>query len=289
MKPPVSIVLVFNPDFTHVLMLKRIKNEFGFDWGYVTGKTEENETPHQTALREMKEEIGVEQTPVHILPLTEFGISVNPATFSTFVTTIPMDTLLELAHDEISETKWFSIHQLPESRPKGEDSVIQEIVAFIQPFLLRPYRPNVQFWCFRNDGKLLLLDESDDKEVYWKFPQGGIEAGETNEEAIKRELKEEIHVETFQIRAKVAYVNRYNWPPSLLQTKNYRGQEQHIYLVYLPKPDEVKPNHEEGIKNAQWMTIEEAINQFRIPNQKLTARKVWKEFGLIIEQNQLNG
>ncbi len=284
MSHPTSIVLIFDPNFEQLLMLRRVKNTFGFDWGYVAGKSDGNETPLETAVREMREEIGVEQNAGHVLPLSEFDIHMDTKQFTVFVTTIPIDTPLTIAEKEIHEYKWFPLAQLPESRPKEEDQIIQRVVAFIQPLLQRPYRQNVQFWCFRNDGKILILDESKEDEIYWKFPQGGKEGNETNEETIQRELMEELHVHTFQIIGKSSETNRYNWPPSLSRTRTYRGQEQSVYLVYLPKPEEVKPNPAEGIKAVEWMTFDEAMERFKFLNQKMVAKKTWKEFAPIVEK-----
>ncbi|MDZ4256206.1 MAG: NUDIX domain-containing protein, partial [archaeon] len=222
-------------------MVKRVKNYFGFDWGYIAGKSDKGETAHETASREMWEEIGIRQYPQHIHSLSEYGIKSPPDPFTIFITSIPKEIPLTIKVDEIKEAKWFPIHNLPESRPMSEDAVIQSIISVVKSILLLPYRQNVQFWCYRKDGKILLLDESTTDEVYWKFPQGGIESNETHEKAITRELEEELNIKTFQILSKAKYINRYNWPPTLL-VKGFRGQEQHIYLVYLPHPKEVKPN-----------------------------------------------
>lgn len=284
MNRPTSIVLIFDPDFEQLLMLRRVKNTFGFDWGYVAGKSDENETPEQAAQRELREEIGVEQNPGHILPLSEFNIQADTKQFTIFVTTIPIDTPFTIAEKEIHEYKWFSLAQLPESRPKEEDKIIQQVVEYIQPLLQRPYRQNAQFWCFRDDGKILILDESKKDSEYWKFPQGGMEGNETSEETIQRELMEELHVRTFEIIGKSREKNKYNWPPSLSKTRTFRGQEQTTYLVYLPQPEEVNPNEKEGIKAAEWVTFDEAIERFAFLNQKMLAKKVWKEFAPAIEK-----
>lgn len=42
------------------------------------------------------------------------------------------------------------------------------------------------------DGKIALIKRVRDDEVYYVFPGGGIEEGETSEEATKREIYEEL-------------------------------------------------------------------------------------------------
>ncbi|MBN2403778.1 MAG: NUDIX hydrolase [Spirochaetes bacterium] len=44
------------------------------------------------------------------------------------------------------------------------------------------------------DGKILLIAHKKDKTVYWLLPGGGVNPGESLEEALKRELKEELDI-----------------------------------------------------------------------------------------------
>ena len=48
------------------------------------------------------------------------------------------------------------------------------------------------------DGRVLLAQRPDDKDMagLWEFPGGKIEAGETPEQALIRELKEELSIDT---------------------------------------------------------------------------------------------
>ncbi|PES97607.1 DNA mismatch repair protein MutT [Bacillus cereus] len=57
------------------------------------------------------------------------------------------------------------------------------------------------------DGKIALIKRVRDDEIYYVFPGGGIEEGETSEEATKREVYEElgVHIEVKRLITKVKY------------------------------------------------------------------------------------
>ena len=53
-----------------------------------------------------------------------------------------------------------------------------------------PYRKNVSAIVFK-DSEFLIVQNLGYKKNEWKFPSGGVEKGETEEQALLRELKEE--------------------------------------------------------------------------------------------------
>lgn len=66
----------------------------------------------------------------------------------------------------------------------------------------------------------------------WQIPQGGIDDQETPDQALKRELFEEIGASNFIVLARLPEPIRYEWPARLYQ-RGYRGQEQVYFLVQL--------------------------------------------------------
>ena len=70
----------------------------------------------------------------------------------------------------------------------------------------------------------------------WQFPQGGIDAGETPQEALFRELKEEIGTKKVEIIAQYPQWISYDFPVSVSdKMAPFSGQKQRYYLVRLKK------------------------------------------------------
>ena len=104
------------------------------------------------------------------------------------------------------------------------------------------FRPNVcavitNSQCLR----VLVFRRLDDTlEHRWQFPQGGLLAGETPENGLRRELEEEIGATQVEILQQLPQLLRYRYPPDVLQKIQQRdpqarhhGQEQTWFLVRL--------------------------------------------------------
>jgi putative (di)nucleoside polyphosphate hydrolase len=98
------------------------------------------------------------------------------------------------------------------------------------------YRKNVAIIVVNNCGLILCGERSDIKDV-WQIPQGGIDENETPEQAMFRELKEEIGTSEVEIIGTLESPIRYEWPETLY-SRGYRGQEQYYFLVEL-KPEAI--------------------------------------------------
>lgn len=150
-----------------------------------------------------------------------------------------------------------------------------------------PYRPNVQMWVFNAEGKILFNDESTKDEIYWKFPQGGVDAGETHVEAVKRELQEEVNITDYTIIAQAPFTHRYEWDEKRQHERKLRGQEQTFYLIQVHNPSQLRIG-EPNIRSSKWMTFEQILAKMTISNQIEIAKKVWKEFLPLIENELTN-
>ena len=92
------------------------------------------------------------------------------------------------------------------------------------------YRPNVAFILRRPDGKILVGERSDIAGA-WQFPQGGVSRGEDLEEALRREVLEEISLAATDYRVverRGPY--RYEFPAGRTK-EGCGGQEQTYFLA----------------------------------------------------------
>lgn len=101
----------------------------------------------------------------------------------------------------------------------------------------KKYRPNVAIIVlapsYPFECKVLVAQRTDIKGV-WQFPQGGIDEGESPQEAALRELKEEIGTNKVEIIAEHPSWLEYDFPESAAKKMApFAGQSQKYFLVRL--------------------------------------------------------
>lgn len=94
----------------------------------------------------------------------------------------------------------------------------------------KPYRPCV-VGVFINEQKQVLVAMRSDTKA-WQFPQGGVEAEEDFNEALYREMKEEIGSNQFEILTETSEFLYYDFPKNLKVpvAEHFRGQKQRWFL-----------------------------------------------------------
>ncbi|MDP3290550.1 MAG: RNA pyrophosphohydrolase [Sulfuricurvum sp.] len=101
------------------------------------------------------------------------------------------------------------------------------------------YRPNVAAIIVSHEYpeiKDVFIAERSDLDGVWQFPQGGIDEGESSEEALFRELGEEIGTKKVEIIAEYPDWIAYDFPSHVAaKMAPYAGQKQRYYLVRLKK------------------------------------------------------
>ena len=99
------------------------------------------------------------------------------------------------------------------------------------------FRPNVALILVDAEERLLVCERAGVPGA-WQFPQGGVDKGESHEEALAREVEEEIGLppDSYEVlRSQGGY--RYEVPPEVWRTKKkkkkWAGQEQTYFLCRL--------------------------------------------------------
>lgn len=97
------------------------------------------------------------------------------------------------------------------------------------------YRKNV-VGVFQNKEGKYLIGKRKDLENVWQFPQGGLDENESTEQAIRREMLEELGIRYFDIVKFTEKTVKYDFPEGhfLIGKKgNFKGQEQTWFLLHL--------------------------------------------------------
>lgn len=127
------------------------------------------------------------------------------------------------------------------------------------------YRPNVAMIIVSNnypEKKEIFIAQRNDLLNIWQFPQGGIDKGEEVEEALFRELEEEIGTKKAKIIAEYPEWISYDFPEKIAKKmKPYKGQTQRYFLMKLKKSAEIKLDtaHPEFI-DYKFVSVDDLLN-----------------------------
>lgn len=145
-----------------------------------------------------------------------------------------------------------------------------------------PYRPCVGIALFNAEGKIFVGERLDNRGA-WQMPQGGIDDGETIEEAFFREMREEIGTD----RAKILKIHdkplRYELPPRLrgkLWGGKWGGQEQTwVAARFMGTDKDVKIDAHDPPEFGRWKWVRlEEILDLIVPFKRDTYREVIQAF-----------
>jgi len=150
------------------------------------------------------------------------------------------------------------------------------------------YRPNVAMIIVSNNypaEKEIFLAKRNDMSDVWQFPQGGIDEGEEVQEALFRELKEEIGTNKVKIIAEYPEWISYDFPPKIAKTmKPWIGQRQRYFLVKLKKSAkiDIQTKHPE-FDDYKFVSVDEVLKQSASFKQEVykSVIKYFKKEGLL--------
>ena len=151
------------------------------------------------------------------------------------------------------------------------------------------YRPCVGITLFNQDKKVLVAERLD-YPGNWQMPQGGIDSGETPEQAAMRELKEEIGTNHAEIMKRTKGWLFYDLPENLKVERlkdKYRGQKQ-IWFAMLFKGNDTEINlqtKKPEFIDWNWVELENVIDLI-VPFKKTVYESVVEQFRPIVESKE---
>jgi len=138
--------------------------------------------------------------------------------------------------------------------------LLRKVGKFVSENKEKKYRRNVAAVVVNSDGQILACQRSDVRGA-WQLPQGGIDDAETAQEALLRELEEEIGTSEVEILAQLPEPIRYDWPIEL-HKRGHIGQEQTYFLVRPIKETSLQQFRKDGEFNSyEWVSLAEFLSR----------------------------
>jgi putative (di)nucleoside polyphosphate hydrolase len=148
------------------------------------------------------------------------------------------------------------------------------------------YRPNVAAILQNDEGRILICERIDISGA-WQFPQGGMEPGETHEQALERELMEELSLARGDYEV-LASKGPYRYVLGGSRTKKgYHGQEQQYFLLRLTAPESrINVDTEQReFRGWRWVAPEEFDLRWLPPMKREVYRLVLRDFFNVDAEN----
>lgn len=147
-----------------------------------------------------------------------------------------------------------------------------------------PYRPCAGVMLANRTGRVFVGQRLDSSADAWQMPQGGIDPGESAEEAAIRELGEETGVpgDLVQIIARSRTEHFYDLPDDLMGRMwggKYRGQRQYWFLMRFMGEDgdvDIHTKHQE-FRAWRWAELDE-LERLIVPFKRPLYHAVVEEF-----------
>jgi putative (di)nucleoside polyphosphate hydrolase len=141
------------------------------------------------------------------------------------------------------------------------------------------YRLNVAA-IIRNASGKILIGERVDRSGAWQFPQGGVDEGETLEQALKRELHEEISLDSADYEIGDSRGPYFYLFGDDKLVKGFHGKEQHYFIVQLREGRvriNVETEHPE-FRTTKWVTPADFDIDWLPKMKRKVYRAVFKDF-----------
>jgi len=149
-----------------------------------------------------------------------------------------------------------------------------------------PMRIGVGIIVLNKENKIFVGKRKDNPVNKWQMPQGGVDEGEDDFTAMKRELSEETSITNIQIIKKINKTYEYELPKKLIGIiwkGRYRGQKQKWFIVrFLGEDHEINLNTKQP-EFIEWKWINaEMLPEVIVDFKKNLYLNLLKEIELVI-------
>lgn len=150
-----------------------------------------------------------------------------------------------------------------------------------------PYRPCVGIALFNQSGQVF-VGERIDTPGAWQMPQGGIDDGETIEQAAFRELREEVGSDKAEILTIYDKKLSYRLPPRLIEKlwdSKYGGQEQTWIAARFIGDDSdinISAHKPAEFRAWKWVSLTDILDLI-VPFKRDTYREVIQAFQHLVD------
>lgn len=145
-----------------------------------------------------------------------------------------------------------------------------------------PYRLGVGMMLINADKEIFVGKRIDTKSEAWQMPQGGIDKGEEAEEAVIRELEEEVGTYKANIIAISDEWHCYDLPKKLVPRVwggKYRGQKQKWFLLEFTGEESDINIHTKHPEFCQWQWVAaDKLPEIIVPFKKKIYTDILNEF-----------
>lgn len=141
------------------------------------------------------------------------------------------------------------------------------------------WRKNTAALILDSDGNVLLC-KNNARSAYWHCPQGGVEIGETQEVAIRREVWEEVGLPESAYRIATHYGGfRYTYPSNNQKSAHWLGQEQTYFLLICHKAKpKINLSRSSEFSIARWIPLKQIEPRLFAPFKREVLTCVFESF-----------